>query len=501
MTGDAEFSFHFQPGHSTEPTSLFDLPECRIEPKAGEPNVCLFSGGIDSLCGALDLLAHEDKEVILVSHQSQPGTVRTQKSLVDALDRLYPRRVAHFKFECTLKGARADEETQRSRSFLYTSVAYAIAWAYGQKRINVFENGVTSINLRRREDLANARASRTTHPQTMARMATLLSLIDGQPFEIALPYLFSTKTDVIRKLASVAEDLLASSVSCSRTVKKRDTTHCGHCFQCIDRRIASYAAEAETIDHRGLYMTDIVSDHIDDREARNIMIDYIRQAKSFSEDSADKFYEEYLSDLAECLDYLPLDCLDQEKVCRIWDLFRKHGNQVRDGLNRIRALHEDVFESLPEHSLLHLISLREYLKPEVERLVATICKTLQSPIAEMFARHRPVDEPDLNEKLGAFLRSHEPKIRSEHPNVSFACARVIPDHGSIEVDLLIEAKYIRGNTSPSKATEGIAADLTKYPDQAYILFIVYDPEHKILDDNAFCKDIRAKRPSRVLIIR
>ena len=55
MTGDREYRFSFQPGHSTERTSLFDDEQFRME-NSQDPNVALFSGGIDSLAGVLDHL-------------------------------------------------------------------------------------------------------------------------------------------------------------------------------------------------------------------------------------------------------------------------------------------------------------------------------------------------------------------------------------------------------------------------------------------------------------
>ena len=78
-------------------------------------DVALFSGGIDSLAGVLNHLETTNQLVCLVSHQSQPGTVRTQGQLVEALKSHYSGRVFHYKFECHLKGIRAAEETQRSR--------------------------------------------------------------------------------------------------------------------------------------------------------------------------------------------------------------------------------------------------------------------------------------------------------------------------------------------------------------------------------------------------
>ena len=90
---------------------------------------------------------------------------------------------------------------------------------------------------------------------------------------------------------------------------------------------------------------------------------------------------------------------------------------------------------------------------------------------------------------------------SEHPTESFACARVVPDHQVSSANLLVEGKYIRKGTTPSKATEGIAADLTKYPERAFVLFVVYDPEHLIHSDLRYKKDIEGKGRNRVLILR
>ncbi|MDB9822662.1 hypothetical protein OAC89_03085 [Deltaproteobacteria bacterium] len=504
MTGDAEFNFNFEPGHSTEPTSLFDRPDFTVT--AGEEGVLvsLFSGGLDSLSGVLDLLTKGEHKVILVSHQSQAGTIKTQRNLIEALHRKYPDRLLHYKFECTLRGTRAREESQRTRSFLYTSIAYAIASAYSKEAFQVYENGVTSINFRRREDLANARASRTTHPQSIGKIANLFSLIGDTRFSIELPYLWLTKADVIAKLKKQSPDLISSAVSCSRTFQTQGiASHCGLCFQCVDRRIASHAVECEKYDHRGLYTFDVISDSVDDREARTTLLDYVRQAISLSNNSADKFEDEYLVEVAELLDYIEGDenLSDAEKVQKLWQLLQRHGKQVKQSLIRMRDLYEDLSLPVPTNSLLGIVSAREYLKPEPRRLADNIAEVIIPALGDMFASEKPKNEPDLNAKLGALLRTHEGSLQSEHPCTSFACAQVIPDHLIPDVDVLIETKYIRKATSPSQANEGIAADLTKYPQGSFILFVVYDPLHRIPSDNLFKNEIEAKGRNCVLIVR
>ena len=174
MTGDRQYEFTFQPGHSTPRTSLFDDEQFLMN-DSQDLTVILFSGGLDSLSGTLEILDNTTNQVCLVSHQPQPGTAKTQYALVNVLKRAYPNRVFHYKFQSNLKGMRAVEETQRTRAFLYSSIAYAIGQAFGQNSFTIFENGITGMNFPRRADLFGARASRTTHPQTVHHLVELFS--------------------------------------------------------------------------------------------------------------------------------------------------------------------------------------------------------------------------------------------------------------------------------------------------------------------------------------
>ena len=502
MTGDASIKFYFEPGHQTPPEHLFDRSDFSIETIDEQlPTVTLFSGGIDSLAGALERLADTNEKVILASHQSQSATTRTQRALVNELKQKYPNRVDHYSFECTLRKCRAAEETQRTRSFLYASIGYAIASACNSSDLFVYENGVTSINLPRREDLANARASRTTHPKTIHLLSEFFSLLKNSTFNIRTPYLFCTKRDVIEKLCNKAPQLLPSTVSCTQTFKiDSQATHCGHCFQCIDRRIASYAAGVQDRDYRGLYVHDIVAESINDRMARTTAVDYVRQANHFKEWNLDRFQYEHLNDLADLFDFLPQKGTDAEQVEMVWKLLRRHGVHVSQGFRNMQLRFEPL-QPPPHNSMLALVTSGEHIKSEVERLVESISRIVSVAVGEMFSRNRPQNETDLNMKLSALVRTHEPDLESEHPTKSFACASVVPDHLLQSSDLLLESKYIRRGTSPSKATEGIAADLTKYPENAFILFIVYDPDHMISSDDQYCKKIEAKGRNKVIIVR
>ena len=504
MTGDDEYRFEFVGGHSTPPTSLFDMEGFSVESGGRPVRVALFSGGLDSLAGAVRALKDSDDHLVLVSHESQTGTMRTQRQLVTALEARFGRgRSSHYAFRCQLKGERAREETQRTRSLLYCSIGFAIARAFSCDSLDVHENGVTSINLYRRQDLMNARASRTTHPRTMKLLERLFSIVAEEDFAIRLPFIWDTKRAVVSTLADAGhEDLIASSVSCSRTFQRAgNATHCGHCFQCVDRRIAVHGAGLHESDDRGLYSRDIFRDPIDDREARTTAVDYVRQASRLARSNVDQFGEDYLVELGEVVDSIGSPGGELEKLELVWNLFRRHAADVHNGLAVARALYDDLFSDRHEGSLLDLVATREHLKDEVERCVGTIVALMVEPLQEILAGNRPAGERQLNQLVGGLLRSHDPTIRSEHPAVRFAAANVVPDHDVPDTDLLIEAKYIRGKTSPSKASEGMAADLTKYPQTSHILFLVYDPDRAISADREFVRDFEATGRCSVILVR
>ena len=180
MTGDSQYEFTFQRGHSTGQMNLFDSEKFDLY-RHRNISIVLFSGGLDSLAGTIQCLQRNEDHLCLVSHQSQPSTKKTQDRLVWALNGYYEGRLSHYRFRCTLSGFRAAEETQRTRAFLYTSIAFAIASAFKENHITIYENGVTSINFQRRADLSNARTSRTTHPKTISHLREFFSLVLDQP--------------------------------------------------------------------------------------------------------------------------------------------------------------------------------------------------------------------------------------------------------------------------------------------------------------------------------
>lgn len=502
LSGDRSFEFDFQSGQETPAENLFDLKGI-ARADAKDARIALFSGGLDSLAGAYEFLNNNDDKLCLVSHRSsQPQIGKTQDALVNTLGTRFPNRVQHYRFECNLTGQRAAEETQRTRMFLYSATATAIAGTVGIKEFSIFENGITSFNFLRRQELINARATRTTHPQTIQLLQTLFSTIVGDAFRIATPFIWKTKADVIGELAAAnGTPLIVSAVSCSRTFQKIGAaTHCGECSQCVDRRLASYAAHLDEIDDAVPYAANFITTPSSTEEAKTTLVDYIRQAHEFATWNPDHFASELFGQIAESVDFVGVPT-EEEAYSRIAELCRRHGKQIMNALAAMRAKHDRLETAIAEGSLLSLIAGREYLKAPVERLVQSICSRLSVALPVAFQHNSPKNEIDLNDKISAVVNSDSVRFEREHPAVRFGLANAIPDHSAIGYDLVIETKYVRSGTPPSRASDGMAADLTKYPVNTHILFIVYDPERAISNDAVFRHALESKRVCTVHIVR
>ena len=193
-------------------------------------DVVLFSGGLDSLAGAIEEAVINKLSVALVSLRSSPKVDPKQRGLVQELRRhcsgadLFHVPVWVQKLDKSLWR----EHTQRTRSFLYASIAATVAQMFGLSRIRFYENGVTSLNLPISEQVIGSRASRTTHPRVLQDFGALFAKIAGGPFDVENPFFWKTKTEVVRRIGDAGcADLVQHSMSCSRTLESTKAhSHC-----------------------------------------------------------------------------------------------------------------------------------------------------------------------------------------------------------------------------------------------------------------------------------
>ena len=213
--------------------------------------VCLFSGGLDSFVGAIDLL-EEGKDPIFVSHYKGAETSR-QNDCASRLSKRYGdfsrRHVrANVSFNKNDLPGLNTERTTRGRSFIFLALAALVADTLeGTTPIYVPENGLISLNVPLDPLRLGAWSTRTTHPYYLARWQELLDEL-GISSNILNPYRFKTKGEMVSECANT--NFIATNydvtISCSSITKgrwmKRPQVHCGYCIPCLIRRASIEAA-------------------------------------------------------------------------------------------------------------------------------------------------------------------------------------------------------------------------------------------------------------------
>jgi len=495
MTGDRKYRFIFK--KASQHILKFENKQLllftdEISDIAGAENadVLLFSGGLDSLTGAIQHLNEQpDSKIFLISHKSNNTTTHTQKVMIDYLKEKYNNRLLPYGFECHNKQVKSKDETQRTRMFLYSAIAFSICNCCKKHAFNIYENGITSINLPKQSDLFNARASRTTHPQTLGLLKKFFKFFDDS-FDIITPYYDKTKADILTILSRYHEEnIMSSSISCSSTRNKPGlSAHCGCCSQCIDRRLAAYAVGLSDFDAE--YTHDFIL-NIPDDETKQRLYNTLRLASAEKSQTIENFYKNYADDLTNVIEYWPCDN-GEDSLAEIYGLYSRFGDSVMKAAKEIQQKHEDLSIPVTANSFLEMLSSREYLNSPVAIRVSEIDKLLNSAMATMFQREKPQSENDMNDKIQAILNIKGVFTR-EYPVLLFGITSYRADHA--QEFLIIESKYLRGKTTPSVISEGIAADITKIPKEYSVMFIVYDPERKIVNDTQYIKDYEQKRKS------
>jgi hypothetical protein len=164
---DDDYEFCFSRIEKLPPVQLYldnMVPGFQVD------DVMLFSGGLDSLSGAIHETIGEGRRVALVSHASAKKRRPQVRQLVQEIEKRAPAgSIRHVPVWATKDQTLGRDHTQRSRSFLYASLAASVAVMLGRDRFRFYENGVTSMNLPPVPQVVGGRATRTTHPTTLHR--------------------------------------------------------------------------------------------------------------------------------------------------------------------------------------------------------------------------------------------------------------------------------------------------------------------------------------------
>lgn len=285
LTGDRwDVGFRKRPGEFTKivPPALPTLIPAPFD------CVSLFSGGLDSLIGAIDSLKAKETP-LLVSHAGEGLVSKSQDQCFDGLKAAFKpsafdRLRVWMSFDTGLVEGVGSEGTTRGRSFLFFSLGVAAGTALGRDFIlNVPENGLIALNVPLDRLRLGALSTRTTHPFYMARWNDLLEAL-GIAGKVRNPYWNRTKGEMVAGCAApdLLERLAPLSLSCSSPAKGRWTRkpqgHCGYCLPCLIRRASLLGSDSTAYGVPDLTAVTLDTKHAEGQQIRSFQIAISRLA-------------------------------------------------------------------------------------------------------------------------------------------------------------------------------------------------------------------------------
>lgn len=224
--------------------------------------VSLFSGGLDSCIGAIDLLA-SGRHALLVGHYGDALTPGYQEGVYRCLVDEHGRDKVMF-FQARVRpeanGRGEYEETTRCRSILFISLGILAASAYNNPlEILIPENGYMSLNIPLTPARLGSLSTRTTHPYFLQMLRVGLGAV-GLTYPLRNPYQFMTKGEMVEGCADqpLLRVVADRTMSCAHPSVGRwegmSPEHCGYCVPCLIRRAALHRVG---LDQPGEYTRDV----------------------------------------------------------------------------------------------------------------------------------------------------------------------------------------------------------------------------------------------------
>lgn len=201
-----------------------------------EDIVCLLSGGMDSLVGAIDLVAQGWKP-LLVS-QVAKGDKKDQSRFAQTIS---PQSL-HIQLNHNAAPPTKSERSQRARSMVFFGLGVLSATcldAYVKGSVVdliVPENGFISLNVPLTPMRIGSLSTRTTHPYYLSKLQSVLSAA-GLNVRLQNPYQLKTKGEMLVGCQNqlLLKSLIGSTTSCGRYART-GFTQCGRCVPCLVRR-------------------------------------------------------------------------------------------------------------------------------------------------------------------------------------------------------------------------------------------------------------------------
>lgn len=240
-------------------------------------SVSLFSGGLDSFCGALTL-SDKEKNTCYVGFREYSSLTDRQNELFDYINESYPeleKKLVLFNANPLAPQQKdgkpiklAVESTSRSRSLLFIAGAVTVASLIGNRTpIYIPENGFIGINVPLTDSRAGSCSTRTTHPIFLNSLNRIFRKI-GIQHEISNFYWDKSKGEIVEEhqnnpvfVAKAHRTLSCSHPCLSRYDRKRNKNvetpcNCGYCYPCLIRRASLVSVSKDLTKYNPEYKLD-----------------------------------------------------------------------------------------------------------------------------------------------------------------------------------------------------------------------------------------------------
>lgn len=279
LTGDL-----WQVEFRDRPEKFKNLIKIKLLSPQDYDGVSLFSGGLDSLVGAINSL-ESGTLPLFVSHAGEGAVSSPQTAVFEKLKKEYSDKQIHrlrfpsARFPKNLFPGVGTENSTRGRSFLFFALA-AFAGSGLKKSfdLRVPENGLIALNVPLDPTRLGSLSTRTTHPYYIHRWNELLQTLNI-PGSIFNPYWNRTKGEMVAecKNQKFLKSVVALSVSCAHPSAGRYhggtmDHHCGHCVPCIIRRAATQYAWKPGEDKTSYILSDMHERALNSKKAEGVQI-------------------------------------------------------------------------------------------------------------------------------------------------------------------------------------------------------------------------------------
>ena len=330
---DDDYEFGFCHYKNAPPLQKY-IPSEQYEGSSDDITAVIpFSGGLDSLGGAVREILSGQRKVALVSHRPVSKVFSIQKSVLKRItDQITDPKLTpvHIAVEINKGKSLTHDFSQRSRSFVFASLAAVAARLCGLNAVRFYESGVVSLNLPTTAAVIGGRASRTTHPLSLQGFERLFQALFETGFEVTNHYWSRTKAEILGEIKAAGYGgICADTVSCMHTINlQTNKPHCGECTQCIDRRLAALAAGlGDAGDPSTGYRGDVLVGNRADPVAVGLIERYVGTAVRINQmQTIEEFMDDYAGEVSRVLRCFAIPA--EQVAEQVFQLYKRHASQV-----------------------------------------------------------------------------------------------------------------------------------------------------------------------------